>query len=199
LTKGTNQGGAPARRIAILCMSVAVVALLLVASALPVFAASKKSSDTTNGQTTNGDTTNGDTTSGDTTSGGTVSPDATNKSSDKHSGDKLTNTVKSPSPKNNVQITLTEDGTNAPAGVAEEVIDALPSGFNIKSVKSSYYSCSKSSTDSNAAFCQNFADKQKKATIDIVAKAPKSGKYTNTAEDNYGNVTETPFKVKNHS
>jgi hypothetical protein len=193
LTKGTNQGGAPMRRIAILCMSVAVVALLLAASALPVFAASKKSSDTTNGDTTNGQTTSGGTTNGDTTNGGTVSPDATNKSSDQHAGDKLTNAVKSPSPKNNVQITLTEDGTNAPAGVAEEVLDALPSGFKIKSVKSSYYSCAKSG---NEALCENFSGKQKKVTIDIVAKAPKSGKYTNIAEDTYGNNTSTDFKVK---
>jgi hypothetical protein len=190
--KGTNGGVAPKKRIAIVCMSVAVVALLLAASALPALAASKKSSDTTNGDTTNGQTTSGDTTSGDTTSGGSVSPDATNKSSDKHAGDKLTNEVKSPSPKDKVKITLTEDGTNAPGGVAEDVTDTLPSGFKITSVTSSYYTCTK---DKNTAECTNFADKQKKETINIVAKAPKSGTYKNKAEDDYGNSTSTSFKV----
>jgi hypothetical protein len=177
--KETNQGKAPARRIAILCMSVAVVALLLAASAVSVLAATKKSSDTTSGRTTNG---------------GTASPDTTNKSSDKHSGDKLTNEVKSPSPQNKVQITLTEDGTNATSGVAAGVIDILPSGFKIKSITSSYYSCTGEST--NEAQCYNISETNTKKTIKIVAKAPKSGKYTNQAVDNYNNYTWTPFKVK---
>jgi hypothetical protein len=195
LVKGTNGGEAPKKRIAIVCMSVAVVALLLAASALPALAASKKSSgQTTNGQTTNGQTTSGDTTNGQTTSGdGTVSPDATNTDSDTTNRDTLTNEVQSPSTKNNVAITLTEDSRHAKDGPANGVIDQLPSGFKIQSIKAPDFNCS--GKGSNTATCDRNSN-YNTAKIKIVAKAPKSGNYKNKAQDTYGNNTSTDFKVK---
>jgi hypothetical protein len=183
LTKGTNQGGAPAKRIAILCMSVAVVALLLAASALPVFAVSKKSSDTTNG---------------DTTSGGTVSPDATNKTSSTTDGDKLTNAVKSPSPVDHVAITLTEDSRHALAGSANGVQDQLPSGFTVTSIKAPKFDCTGEGTDLVSCNRKNQSEfiTYKVATIKIVAMAPSVADYTNEADDTYSNTTSTLFEVR---
>ena len=190
--KGTNQGAVPAKRIAIACVSVGVVALLL-ASALPVFAAPKKSSDKHQGQTTSSEKTRGE-----KTNGGSASPDATNKTVSQSGGDILTNAVESPSPANHVAITLTEDSSSGSGGSTDSVSDQLPSGFDVTAINSRKFSCTGKGTD--AVTCtrkhQNKVVTFKQATIKIVAKAPTAGGYSNVATDSYGNYTSTPFEVQ---
>jgi hypothetical protein len=177
------RGMTHAKRIAIVCASVALLALLLAASALPVFAASKQASETTRGETTNDST---------------VSPNITNETSTTSDGDTLTNAIVSPSPIKHVPITLTEDSSNACCGSVDLVNDQLPSGFNVMSIKSRKFSCTGKGTD--AVHCtrrhigQSITFKQ--ATIKIVAKAPSTGNYTNEANDSYNNNPATRFEVQ---
>lgn len=192
MTKGTNQGVPPVKRIAIVCVSVAVVALLLAASAVPVFAASKKSSETTNEQTTGGGTTGGSTTGGGTTSDGSASPDAVKQSSATNCGDTLINAVQSPSPKNNVLIVLEENSRNACDGPANGVLDQLPSGFKIKTINAPDFNCSGVGTDT--AECSRNTN-YNKAYIKIKAKTQNTGRYQNEAQDTYNNYTYTNFRV----